>query len=175
MAATGMIIITAGCGSIAATSTVAANSHTATSAPAASSSPSLGKIGSTFTVSSDSVTDYLVTLTKIEQNAHGIDEFNQAGAGYHLVAVIFTVKGGKQTAHDNVNVNAVVLGSDKQLYDFDTDSVTGYTNFNSGDFTVSPGEKVTGAVVFKLPAGVTATKVMWAAPLSSSTAAWNVR
>lgn len=170
--------ITAGCG-INTASTVA-NDNTTTPLVAASttsttsSSPSSSKIGGTFTVTGNDTTDYLVTLTKIEQNARGIDEFNQPSAGYHLVAIIFTVKGDKHTAQDDANSDAIVVGSNKQLYDSDTDNIAGYTNFSGGSFTVSPGEEVVGAVVFKLPIGVTATKVMWAAALSNSTAAWDV-
>jgi hypothetical protein len=71
-------------------------------------------------------------------------EFNTPDAGTRFVAAVFRVTGTSGTSHDDVNLDATANGSDGQVYQPVFSTLAGYTNFNSGDFTVTPNVSETG-------------------------------
>jgi hypothetical protein len=140
-------------------------------ATTASPSPSVpdltGPVGTPFT---DTGTDdsgnggsfeYTVTMTSlIQQGQLGAYE-SLSNNGDHIAVGKFTISGMTGVSHDDANNLAVVIGSDGQEYQPSFDSVTEGTNFNGGDFTVTPGETVKGIVAFELPSGVKVGDVQW--------------
>ena len=108
--------------------------------------------------------------------AQGTDEFNQPDNGKRFVSAVLTITGVSGTAQDDANNDATLNGSDHQVYQPDFDSIAGYTNFNSGDFSVSPGTSQIGAVTFQVPDGVTVTSVVWAnsSGFGGGTATWTI-
>lgn len=149
----------------------------ASAAPPAStaSAAATGTLGSTLKATDADGNAYTVTLVKVVDPATGSDEFNQPDSGKYLFGAVFTIAGETGNASDDANNDAVVVGSDDQDYTADFDSIAGYTNFQDGDWSVSPGTTVTGAVTFQLPNGVTVKSVQWSADLFGGTSGtWNL-
>lgn len=154
----------AGCGTQTASKQQSALSTAPASpgqaAPAATTAPASGPVGMTFDVTDTSGTDISVTLVRQVDPAQGTDEFNTPSAGFRLVGEVFTIKANASYS-DDANNDAAVTGSDGQTYTPDFTSITGYTNFDSGDVKLATGESATGAVVFQVPAGVQVAKVTY--------------
>ena len=96
--------------------------------------------------------------------------------GYRFVATVFVVTdtGSAQTS-DDANGDASVIGSDDQSYSPDFDDVTECTNFNDGEYQLSPGQSLTGCVVFQLPTSVTVAQVQWSPDIfANSFGYWTV-
>jgi hypothetical protein len=159
----------------------AQSSHTASQAAAASPSASTnGPVGTTYTVTTtddnDNKVTYDVTLTKVVSPATPADEFNTAPSGEHLVGAEFTIKGVSGTASDDANNDATVHGNNSQVYQPAFDTLAAGTNFNSGDFNVSPGASEIGWLSFEVPNSVSVTSVQWqpSAGFDNDTATWTV-
>lgn len=169
------LAVLAGCGtSVAKTPATPASS---TQAPASSSAPATpaaasssqddltGPVGTEYTVTtqdeSGNDVKYTVAAVKVLDPARGSDEFEVPSAGSRFVGVQFKVTGDGGYAHDNANSDALVQGSDGQVYTADFSSITAGTNFNSGDFSVTSGRSVTGWVTFQVPKGVAVDSVQW--------------
>ena len=76
---------------------------------------------------------------------------------------------------DDANTNASVIGSNGQTYTPWFQEIDSCTNFNNGDFNVSPGQTVSGCVLFQMPQGVAVQSVQWKPVLSSTgPATWTV-
>jgi hypothetical protein len=146
-----------------------------TEAPSPSPSVLTGPVGTTYTVTNSDGTSYDVTLQKVIDPATGANEFYTPGSGKRFVAAVFRITGNSGTSKDDVNLLATVNGSDEQVYEPAFDEVAGYTNFNAGDFNVSPGASQTGAVVFTVPSGAKVASVQWSAGFGSdNSATWTV-
>jgi hypothetical protein len=86
--------------------------------------------------------------------AQPANQFDNAPAGSHLVAIQLTLKGeGPGTVSDDVNADAALVGTDLQVYAPVFNDVAGCTNFDLGSFTLAPGQSEVGCVVFALPDG----------------------
>lgn len=103
-----------------------------------------------------------VTLTQVVDPAQGSDSFDQPDAGNRFIAVDLALA-NKSTAtiSDDANSDLTVVGSDNQDYTADFDTVVGCTNFADGEFTLLPGNSVSGCVVFQLPTNVSAKSVQF--------------
>ena len=117
-------------------------------------------VGEGFTVS-NSKGKYSVTLTKVVRHAQGSDEFEQPDSGKYFVAAVFKVHGINGYESDDANNIALLVGNNGQTYSADFSTVSGYTNFNSGDYSVSAGQTQVGAVVFQVPEGVKVSQIQW--------------
>lgn len=104
-----------------------------------------------------------VYLTKVIDPAQGADQFTTPDSGKRFVGAVFKLKGLTGSMQDDANNDATLIGSNGQTYQADFDDIAGYTNFNSGEFNVSAGEKSVGAVVFQVPVGVKVSKIEWSA------------
>lgn len=145
-------------------------------AAAASESPTddtTGAVGDTFKVTDADGNVYDVTLIKIVDPAKGADEFNTADNGKHFVGAIFSITGESGHSSDDANSDAVVVGSDGQDYDADFSQIAGYTNFNNGEWSVSAGRTVKGAVTFQVPDGVDVASVQWGGMFDDQPATWD--
>ena len=58
---------------------------------------------------------------------------------------------GPGTISDDANNDTAVIGSDGQDYTAAFDSISGCTNFNHGEYTLSNGASQVGCVTFQLP------------------------
>ena len=139
-----------------------------------SNAPLTGSIGSTFQVTDDSNNVYTITLTKVIDPAHGSDQFNSPDNGMRFVAAVFTLTGKSGTATDDANSNAVITGDNSQQYQPDFNTIAGYTNFDDGQFHLTPGQSVTGAVNFQVPTGISVRNIQWSPMLGQDTATWKV-
>lgn len=153
----------------------------AASSPAASpssSAPLSGPVGTTYTVTgmndSGNQTEYSVTLVRVDQQATlGAYETLTNGSD-HVTAAEFTVTGKTGQSSDDANSDAVTVGTDQQDYTPSFDTITAGTNFNSGDFNVTPGQSVTGWVAFELAPGVTMASVQWTPGIGGQSATWTL-
>ena len=154
--------------SISAGGTAASASAPASQAGAPSSSASqpgsntAGRPGdtATFTDSTDGWS-YSATLVKVLNPAQPDDSFDAADGGKHLVGVEFKLTGVSGNAQDDANSDAAIQGSDSQLYSPVFNGLAAGTNFNSGDFSLTPGSTEVGWVTFELPDGVKVAQVQW--------------
>jgi hypothetical protein len=151
------------------------SSHPATSPSSSSATgPLTEKVGQSFKVTISSGKVYSVTLLKVVNPATGSGQFNEPSAGDHLVAAVFRITGIKGTSSDDSNLDASLTGGNGQVYEPVFNAVNGYTNFNAGDFDVTPGQSETGAVTFQLPNGVSVTNIQWTVGFGNSTGTWTV-
>jgi hypothetical protein len=153
-----------------------------TSAPSPSPSPSqplTGPVGTTFEVTgpngpTGTTTTYDVKLVAVEQQATLGQYESLTNGSDHVTAAEFTVTGKKGQSSDDADSDAVAVGSNHQDYDAAFESITAGTNFNSGQFSVSPGQSVTGWVAFELAPGTTIASVQWSAGFEGPVATWAV-
>jgi hypothetical protein len=79
----------------------------------------------------------------------------------YIATVVTILDTGSKAIRDDANDDAALIGSDGQNYTPDLDAVHKCTNFHSGEYSIGPGETITGCVVFALPAGVAPAKLQW--------------
>lgn len=102
-----------------------------------------------------------VTVTDLLDPATPADEYSTPDAGKRLVSVRLRLSGRRGTVSDNVDYNGtVILGSNDQLYS-PFGQVAGCTDFDDGNYTVSPGEQVTGCVTFEIPDSVRVRQIQF--------------
>jgi hypothetical protein len=164
------VTMLAACGS-----TISNSNAGSTSGPTSTPNSLTGPIGTAFT-DTDSTNDVMtVTLTAVQDPAVGSDQFDQPDAGNRFVAAKFTLVGKTGAFSDDANSDATLIGSDSQTYQPDFDNVNGCTNFNSGSFTVTPGETSIGCVVFQVPSAIKVKQIQWGSEFSTGApAVWTV-
>lgn len=168
----------AACGTSVTKAPAAAPANAATSA-SPSSAPLSGPVGTTYTATGPNgpngqTTEYSVTLVQVEQQATLGQYETLTNGSDHVTAAEFTIKGITGQSSDDANSDAVAVGTDHQNYTPAMDDVTAGTNFNSGEFNVTPGQTVTGWVSFELAPGANMASVQWSPGIGGQTATWNV-
>jgi len=123
-----------------------------------------GLVGAAFSLNDGTGSSYRVTLVKVIDPAQGANQFSTPASGKRFVGLVFRIKGmtGSPQGED-ANNDAVLVGADGREYQADLNSIAGYTNFDDGAIHVAPGQTVTGAVAFQVPASVTVSTVQWTA------------
>ncbi len=175
------VLALAACGvttSVSHASSPAAAKSTRLAAPSSSPSPTGNTTGSvgdtaTFTDSTDGWS-YSATLVKVVDPAQPDNSFDAADSGKRLVGAEFVLKGLTGNATDDANSDAVIQGSDRQLYQPSFGGLAAGTNFDSGTFSLTPGSTETGWVAFEVPDGVKVAKIQWNPSLVSSPVTWVV-
>jgi hypothetical protein len=179
----------AGCGSTISKSTTthaAATQPSATTAqpppttaqppPTTTQPPALtGPVGTPFTDTDDQGNKMAVTLTRVIDPAQGADQFTTPDNGNRFVAAKFLILGVSGTFSSDANNDAVIVGADGQTYQPDFNDTTAGTNFNSGEYTVTPGSRTVGVVNFQLPQSVRVESVQWGGQFGGQPATWTVR
>jgi hypothetical protein len=160
-------------------------SSASSSAPAPQASPSpssalSGPVGTTYQVTgangpNGENTVYSVTLVEVEQQATLTPYQSLTDGSDHVTAAEFTITGKTGESSDDADSDAVAVGSDQQDYQPSFDTVTAGTDFDSGDFNVSPGQTVTGWVSFELASGASIASVQWSPGLDGQAATWTVK
>jgi hypothetical protein len=169
----------------AATPASSASSSASAKAPAAqassspSSGPLSGPVGTTYQIAgangpNGQNTVYTVTLVQVEQQATLTQYGSLTNGSDHVTAAEFSIKGKTGESSDDANSDAVAVGSDSQDYTSSSDDITAGTNFNSGEFDVTPGQAVTGWVSFELAPGATMASIQWSPGFGSQTATWTL-
>jgi hypothetical protein len=124
-----------------------------------------GPVGTTFVVTdtndNGATVKYSVTLDKFKQHAAPDNSFDTAPTGDHLAAAEFTIKGISGTDSDDANNDAAAIGADSQTYQTGIEGVAAGTNFDSGQFSTSPGSDSIGWVSFEVKDGVHVASVQW--------------
>jgi hypothetical protein len=179
LAVAAAILGIAGCGSIAKTSVPASKAAAASASTSATPTPSnslSGPVGTTYTVADQSGDKMSVTLTRVIDPAQGADQFTTPDNGNRFVGAVVHIAGISGTFSDDANNDATLIGSNGQTYTADFDSISGYTNFNDGEYNVSSGEKSVGAITFQVPVAVKVAKIEWSANggLGGAPAEWQV-
>ena len=92
------------------------------------------------------------------------------------IATVMTILDiGSKPIRDDANDDAALIGADGQVYTPDFDAVSQCTTFNSGEYSIGPGQKATGCVVFALPAGIAPARFQWTpAGFSNDVGEWSI-
>jgi hypothetical protein len=100
-------------------------------------------------------------------------QYENPDTGTRYVAVDTTLSNpGSATVTGDANNNIVIVGSDDQDYTASFGSITNCTNFNSGEYTLSPGDAIRGCVVFQLPTSISIKRVQFSYGFGTDTAQW---
>jgi hypothetical protein len=170
-------LATAACASSVTSAPGAAPAPSGGSSSASASSANVETVGHGFKFTDPSGNAYYVYLTKVIDPAHGANSFMTPDKGDRFVGAVFTIKGVSGTSADDANNDADLVGSNGQTYTADFSSIAGYTNFNSGQFNVSPGVVSVGAVTFQVPRRVKVNEIQWTAAsgFGGAPGTWKVR
>lgn len=147
--------------------TAACASQPAEVAPPAASGPpqsttpkAAAHLGETLDLTRIGAQKIAVTVDRIIDPATVPNGWGDPASSY--VAAQLTIKNtGVTTIVGNSNSDVSVIGSDDQNYRADFATVTECRDFNYGWFLIAAGDSSRGCVVFKLPAGVSPTKVKY--------------
>jgi hypothetical protein len=168
---------------------VASASSASSSVPAApasssppsspSSGPLSGPVGTSYQVTgangpNGENTVYTVTLVQVEQQATLGQYGTLTDGSDHVTAAEFTITGKTGESSDDANSDAVAVGTNGQDNTSSFDTITAGTNFDSGEFDVTPGQSVTGWVSFELAPGTSIASVQWSPGIGGQTATWTL-
>ena len=133
------------------------------SLPSGHARPATG-IGTSFAAKTGSGGTYRVRLDLILDPAQPAGPPATRQHGVRLIGVVLTVK-AVHGALRGVNAyrDAAVVGSNGRTYRPAAGPIAGYAGFRHGRVSVAQGGSATGAVTFRLPAGVSVSRVTWAA------------
>lgn len=152
--------------------TGAAAGASASTAPSSTTATTLAKtatVGATLTVAG-----YRVRLDRVLASP-ALDSGISGSPGTRPVGVEFTLTAGSTAVSDDANNDATVVGNNNQTYTAGLPSIAGCTNFNAGQFTLTPGQSSTGCVEFDVPTPVHVVGVEWTANSSfGSTIQWKL-
>jgi hypothetical protein len=124
--------------------------------------PAIARLGATLSFQDTSGDPYTVQLVKLIDPAKGADQLTTPDAGHRFVAAVFKITNtGKRRISDDANSDTSITGSNGQTYISDNDTVAECTNFNDGTYQLSPGQSVTGCVVFQPSSGIHVSQVDW--------------
>lgn len=174
----GLAVIVAASGGCATTTKHATSSVTTSPSPTLATAPSQtvpatspptvaptpATTGSTIGVSDGNGKTADVTLTKVTDPATGADQFTSPDPGKRFVAATIEIMNttAGTTLTGDADSDLTLIGSDDQDYTADFSDVVGCTNFNDGEYTIAPGQALTGCVTFQLPTSVTPAKAQFA-------------
>lgn len=162
----------------ATTAAAPAASAKATPTSTPSPTPSLsGPVGTVYKVTDGSGDVMTVNLTKVIDPAQGADQYTTPDNGYRFVGAVFTLSGVSGTYSDDANSDATLIGSNGQSYTADFDAIAGVTNFNNGQYNLTPGVRSVGAVTFQVPTGVSVSAIQWSGTggFGGAPATWTLR
>jgi hypothetical protein len=117
-----------------------------------------------------------VTATQLVDPATAAPGSGLPDTGYRFVAVELTLSNPStnDAIEGDANYSMTVMGSDGQTYSADYGTVSGCTNFESGDFQLPLSNTATGCVVFELPTSVAVQSIQFTlAPGYLDVAEWS--
>jgi hypothetical protein len=115
-----------------------------------------------------------VTMAQVIDPASGADQYEAPTSGDRFVAVQVRLKNTGTTSYSaDVNSQVSLIGSDSQQYSPSFEQIKSCTNFNFGNYTLSPGDSLTGCVAFQVPRRVTIPSVKFIpSPGSTGIGTW---
>jgi hypothetical protein len=144
--------------------------------PPITTAPTAGELNTTETIHDFYGQPVSVTATQLVDPATAGPGSGFPDSGYRFVAVDLTVTNPSTNGdiEGDANYSTTVTGSDGQTYSADYGTVSGCTNFESGEFEIPIGDSATGCVVFELPTSVTVQSIQFTlAPGYLDAAEWN--
>ena len=133
------------------------------SLPSGHARPATG-IGTSFAAKTGSSGTYRVRLDLILDPAQPAGRPATRQHGVRLIGVVLTVKAVRGALRGvNAHRDVAIVGSNGRTYRPAAGPVAGYAGFRHGRISVAQGGSATGAVTFRLPAGVSVSRVTWAA------------
>lgn len=169
-------VISAGSNKTTVTTTATNTKSSSSTSNSSGSSSAAAKVGDTVEIGGSK--GLAVTLNQVIDPASPSDSALTANAGDRYIAVdVKIVNNGTTSYSDDANNDVSLIGTDNQTYTADFDTVSECTNFNSGQYTLAPGQSTTGCVVFQVPDAVNTAKVEFQVQngLSQSTGEWSVQ
>jgi len=134
-------------------------------------------VGVSYTVENETEQYEAVKLVAVIDPAQPGNQYLTPETGKRFVAVEIQIT-GKSSGNDSndANDNLSVVGSNKQDYSADFDSVAECTDFDNGQYSVSKGESEVGCVTFQMPTEVNVAKVKYNpnAGFSTNEAEWTL-
>jgi hypothetical protein len=131
-------------------------------------------VGTSFPAKTGSGGTYRVRLDLILDPAQPAGRPATRQHGVRLIGVVLTVKAVRGALQGvNAHREVAVVGSNGRTYRPVATPIAGYAGFRHGRIGVAQGGSATGAVTFRLPAGVTVSRVSWAAG-AGATLRWPV-
>jgi hypothetical protein len=120
-------------------------------------------IGSTITVENENKQYEAVKLLAVTDPAQAATPtITTPKSGDRFVGITISITNkSKGTDTDDANNNLAVVGSNKQVYQPTFSTLTGCTDFNSGQYTLPKGATEDGCLAFTVPTGVSVAKVSW--------------
>jgi hypothetical protein len=113
-----------------------------------------------------------ITVTQVIDPATSSTQ--QPTAGNRFVAAQVSLDNtGKQNASGNANDQLTIIGSDSHQYSAASIAIQNCSNFNSGQYTLDPGNVATGCVAFSLPASVGVASVKFVPSPGSVQGTWS--
>lgn len=156
------------------TNTATSPASSASSTTSITSAPTLG---ATEIVADSNGNKLTVQAISIVDPAKLSDEFNQPKSGHRLVAVnLELVNKSSAIIQDDALSDTSVVGSDNQTYQPSFGTISGCTDVNSGQFTLTSNSTSSGCVTFDIPDAVKVARILFE-PLSLTSnvvASWSV-
>jgi hypothetical protein len=131
-------------------------------------------VGASFTVLNQRNQNESVKLVSVIDPATGQNGITP-NAGDRFVGVEIQITNQSKTVDSgDANNNTSVVGSNEQVYSADFDPLSECTDFNSGQYNLSPGEPEIGCVAVQIPTGVSVAKVKYnpSSGFSTNNAEW---
>ncbi len=124
--------------------------------------PKAPGIGSTLVVLNQDKQYEAVQLQAVTDPAQSGDGFSTPDAGKRYVGVTISIHNrSKGTDTGDANNNLTLVGSNNQVYQPDFTTLSGCTNFASGEYTLTSGTTEVGCVAYQVPTGIKVAKVQY--------------
>ena len=155
-----IVVVASGGGGGSAAPSASGTPHVHGSLPAR---PATG-VGTSFPARTASGGTYRVRLDLILDPAQPAGRPAARQHGVRLIGVVLTVRAVRGALQGvNAHREVAVVGSNSRIYRPVPIPVAGYAAFRHGQTGAAQGGSATGAVAFRLPAGVTVSRVTWTA------------
>jgi hypothetical protein len=135
-----------------------------------------GMVGSTLPVSDSSGTKIKVTVTQMLNPATGANAYATPKTGKYFVGVQLRILNAATTKYQNNanNETTITLGSGHTVK-ADYNAISGCSNFDNGQVTLSGGASKTGCVTFQVPNGESIATIRYGnTTFPGTTAQWRV-
>jgi hypothetical protein len=99
--------------------------------------------------------------------------YEPAPTGRYVAAMLRITALG--AVSDDANIDSVIIGSNEQTYTPIFVTLSGCTNFNNGEVTLTPGESAVGCVAYDIPLGVHVSDVRFGNTFQGTTGQWVVQ
>jgi hypothetical protein len=136
-----------------------------TAKPRPAAAPLTGTVGTTFEVSgtdgNDNTTHYKVDLVKWLPVAAPDNSFDAAPGGQFIAAAEIRLTGVSGSSQGDADDSTQMISSTGHVAESNDGGIAAGTDFNSGSFSVAPGETEVGYVSFTAPDSQKINTIQW--------------